>query len=293
MKVFVTGAEGQVGSEMVQLSDEQFQVKGYGRSQLDIANRDEIERRLDECAPDILVNCAAYTAVDRAEDQPDAAYRVNADAVEFLGRSCAKRSIGIVHLSTDYVFDGTKDGPYTEEDVPNPLSVYGASKLAGEELLRGTTDRCLILRASWVFGRIGRSFVDTILRLAAERDEVSVVDDQVGAPSPAVTIAETLRSIAGVVAAQDDAWGTYHFSATPSLSWYAFAQTIVDIGTEVGLLRSAPILRTITSREWPAKAPRPPNSRLDASKLSETFSLPSPPWEPHLRDYIEARRPCP
>ena len=212
MKVFVTGAEGQVGSEMVWLSDEQFRVKGYGRSQLDITNRDEIERRLDECAPDILVNCAAYTAVDRAEDEPDAAYRVNADAVELLGRSCAKRGIGIVHLSTDYVFDGTKDGPYTEEDVPNPLSVYGASKLAGEELLRGTTDRCLILRASWVFGRIGRSFVDTILRLAAERDEFSVVDDQVGAPSPAVTIAETLRSIAGVVAAQDDAWGTYHFS---------------------------------------------------------------------------------
>ena len=291
MRVLVTGAQGQVGHEVIQLSDEQFHVEGFGRGGLDITDRVEIERRIDECAPDILVNCAAYTAVDRAEEEPDLAYRVNADAVGLLARASANRGIGIIHLSTDYVFDGTKDGLYAEDDTPNSLGVYGASKVAGEELLRGTTDRHVILRVSWVFGRLGRSFVDTVLRLAAERDEISVVDDQIGAPSPALAIAETLRSIAVVVAAQDDVWGTYHFSATPSLSWCAFARTIVEIGTEVGLLTSAPTLRAITSREWPAKAPRPPNSRLDASKLGKTFGLSSPPWEPHLRHYIETRGP--
>ena len=172
MKILVTGADGQVGTEMVRLSDDGFRVAGLTRRDLDITDRDAVAFRLDEQEPDFLVNCAAYTAVDRAEDEPDPAYRVNADAVGWLGEACDTRGVGVIHFSTDYVFDGAKNGPYTEDDAPNPLNVYGASKLEGENRLRAATDRHLILRVSWVFGRIGRSFVDTILRLARERDEI-------------------------------------------------------------------------------------------------------------------------
>jgi len=286
MKVLVTGADGQVGTELVGLADADFQVRGFDRRQLDITCVEDLERRLDELTPDLLVNCAAYTAVDNAEDQRSLAYRTNADALGLIGETCAARGIGVVHLSTDYVFDGTKDGSYVEDDATNPLNVYGASKLAGERRLREVTDHHVILRVSWVFGRLGRGFVDTMLRLARERDELRVVDDQVGAPSPAIAIARTVRAIAEGCA-QDDAWGTYHFSTAPALSWCAFARTIIDIGVETGLLATAPTLAPISSAEWPAKATRPLNSRLDAAKLQDRFGLVPPDWESPLRRYIE------
>ena len=288
MKVLVTGAEGQVGTEMVRLADDEFLVEGCDRRALDIASRGDMERRLDKSAPNLLINCAAYTAVDRAEDEAELACRTNAEAVGLLGQVCAARRLGMIHLSTDYVFDGTKDGPYVEDDIPNPLGVYGVSKLAGEESLRSATDRHVILRVSWVFGRLGRSFVDTILRLSVEQQEVSVVDDQIGAPSPAVSIARTLRSIADAVTTREDAWGTYHFSTTPALSWCGFARKTIGIGAEVGLLSSTPTVRAIATSEWPSKAARPLNSRLNADKLTKTFALPPPPWEPPLREYIQS-----
>lgn len=293
MKVLVTGAEGQVGTEMVRLSDDEFQVVGLTRRDLDITERDAIVRCLDEYEPDFLVNCAAYTAVDRAEDEADLAYRVNADGVGWLGEACAARGVGVIHFSTDYVFDGTKDGAYVEEDTPNPLNVYGASKLAGENRLREATDRHLILRVSWVFGRIGRSFVDTILRLAKERDELTVVDDQVGAPSPADAIAATVRSIVGRLTADDDAWGTYHFSTVPAVSWCGFAREILVIGADVGRLPSMPRLKGIEADQWPSKARRPLNSQLDPTRLTNTLMLPPMCWQPHLRQYlaIDVERP--
>ena len=201
----------------------------------------------------LVVNCAAYTAVDRAEDEPEAARRTNAEAPGVLGAACDARGIGIVHLSTDYVFDGAKRGAYLEQDAARPLGVYGATKLAGEEALRAATPRHLILRVSWVFGHLGRSFVDTILRLARERRELAVVDDQVGTPSPATAIAEAVRQIAFAVAAREDAWGTYHFSATPPLSWCAFARAIVAVAAETGLLDSPPPIRAIGSERVAGK----------------------------------------
>ncbi len=288
MKVLVTGADGQVGSEMVRLAQDDFQVVGFARRGLDITEAEQVKHRLDECTPELVVNCAAYTAVDRAEDEPDAAHRVNTEAVGLLGRACRDRGIGIIHLSTDYVFDGTKDGPYVEEDVPNPLNVYGASKLAGEEVLRAATDRHLILRVSWVFGRIGSSFVDTMLRLAGERHEISVVDDQIGAPSPAVEIASAIRRIATVGDSRENAWGTYHFSTMPALSWCQFARAIIDAGMESGLLASRPAVHAIRSSEWPTKALRPRNSSLDSARLAEIFNLERPAWEPSLQAYVES-----
>ena len=286
MKILVTGADGQVGTEMVRLADDEFRVVGLNRRDLDITDRDAITRSLDDHEPDFLVNCAAYTAVDQAEDEPDLAYRVNADAVGWLGEACDARGVGVIHFSTDYVFDGSKDGPYTEDDTPNPLNVYGASKLEGENRLRAATDRHLILRVSWVFGRIGRSFVDTILRLARERDELTVVDDQVGAPSPAEAIAETVRSMVDRMVEDGDVWGTYHFSTVPAMSWYGFARTILAISADDGSLPSVPSLRGIETNQWPARARRPLNSQLDARKLTNAFRSSPMYWKPYLRQYI-------
>ena len=286
MKVLVTGADGQVGTEMVRLADDGFRVVGLTRRDLDITDRDATARRLDEYEPDFLVNCAAYTAVDRAEDEPDLAVRVNADAVGWLGEACDIRGVGVIHFSTDYVFDGTKDGAYVEDDTPNPLNVYGASKLAGENRLRETTDRHVILRVSWVFGRIGRSFVDTILRVAKERNELTVVDDQVGAPSPADAIAGTVRSIAEHPAGLEDAWGTYHFSTIPTVSWCGFAREIVATAMSRGILTTLPCVRGIATDEWPSKATRPLNSRLCAAKLRGSMGVAPPTWQASLRDYL-------
>lgn len=286
MKVLVTGAAGQVGSEVARLHDGAFEVQAFDRAALDVSNPEDVARRLDEAMPDVLLNCAAYTAVDKAEDEPALARRSNVDAPAVLGRACAARGVAILHLSTDYVFDGAKEGAYSEEDAANPLGVYGTTKLAGEEALRTVAPRHVILRVSWVFGRLGRSFVDTILRLANERQELSVVDDQIGSPSPAVTIAETIRAIVQALPTREDAWGTYHFSTTPALSWCIFARTIVAAAAEAGLLERPPTIRAIATEDWPAKAARPRNSRLDASKLAATFGIEPLRWEEALRDYI-------
>ena len=288
VKVLLTGAGGQVGSEVAKLGDETFKVCAFDRAALDISNPQAVAQRLDETAPDVLVNCAAYTAVDRAEDEPKQARRGNVDAVATLGRACAARGVGILHLSTDYVFDGRKQGAYAEDDAPNPLGVYGATKLAGEQALRAVAPRHVVLRVSWVFGRLGRSFVDTILRLAKRRQEFAVVDDQVGSPSPATAIAAAVRTIAFAVSAREDAWGTYHFSTTPALSWCAFARAIVAAGADAGLLQTPPSVRPIATEDWPAKAARPRNSRLDPSKLATTFGIEPPGWEEALKNYINA-----
>ena len=287
MKILVTGAEGQVGTEVVRLADDEFRVAGLTRRDLDITDRDAIARRLDKYEPDFLVNCAAYTAVDRAEDESDLAYRINADAAGWLGEACDTRGVGVIHFSTDYVFDGTKDGPYTEHDTPNPLNVYGASKLDGENRLRAATDRHLILRVSWVFGRIGRSFVDTILRLAQERDELTVVDDQVGAPSPADAIAATVRSIVEHPGGLEDDWGTYHFSTVPVVSRCGFAREIVATAGARGVLAALPRVRGITTDQWPSKARRPLNSRLCSARLAASLGIAPPTWRASLRGYLD------
>lgn len=286
MKVLVTGSQGQVGSEVARLADRDFQAAAFDRTSLDITNAEHVRRRLDAVRPDFVVNCAAYTAVDRAEDEPELAHAVNATALDLLGRACAERGIGVIHLSTDYVFDGRKAEPYAEEDEPNPLGVYGASKLAGEALLRACNDRHVILRVSWVFGRLGRSFVDTILRLARERDELTVVDDQVGAPSPATTIAHVVRQVAETVNDRPDLCGTYHFSTAPAVSWCSFARRIVAVAADVGLLPRAPNVRPISTAEWPAKAARPLNSRLNPTRTAAAFGCAVQGWEAPLRDYV-------
>ena len=285
MKILLTGAGGQVGSEVAKLHDDEFRVAAFDRHALDITSSACIEHALAAAKPDMLVNCAAYTAVDRAEDEPQLAHRINADAVALLGRHCAARHIGVVHLSTDYVFDGRKAGAYTEDDAPAPLGTYGESKFAGEVALRAANDRHLILRVSWVFGHLGRSFVDTILRLAKERPALTVVDDQIGSPSPASSIAAAIRAMA-LAAASKNAWGTYHFATRPALSWCAFARRIVALGHELGIVPAVPAVRAIATSDWPTKAARPLNSQLDASKLETVFGIAPQAWEAPLRAYL-------
>lgn len=289
MKVLLAGASGQVGTEVAALASDAFRVTARTRAQLDICDAAAVAVALEQTAPDVVVNCAAYTAVDRAEDEPTLARAANADAVASLAASCAGRGVPLIHLSTDYVFDGRASRPYREDDPAEPLGVYGETKLAGERALCQTLERHVILRLSWVFGRVGRSFVDTILRLARERSELTVVDDQIGAPAPAAAVAEAIQRIAGVIAAKDapaEAWGTFHFAAAPALSWCTFAQAIVREGVAAGVLPSAPKVRPIATADWPTRARRPLNSRLDGAKLQRVYGIAPADWPGYLASYL-------
>ncbi len=290
MRVLVTGAAGQVGSELSRLGTEAFQPIGLSRDDLDITDAAAVARTVERWQPRAVVNCAAYTAVDRAEGDIETAHAVNVEAVAHLAAACANNGAALVHISTDYVFDGESGAPYREEEPTAPLSVYGRTKELGERAARAGAPRHIILRVSWVFGTLGTSFVDTMLRLARERPELTVVDDQVGAPAPAQAVAETLRTICLATANREDLWGTYHFSAEPTVSWCGFAREIVAEAARLGLIEQAPEVRAISTTEYPTPAQRPLNSRLSATRLAGSFGIQPPDWRPHLRAYLGSLR---
>ena len=290
MRALVTGAAGQVGSELVRLGTDEFEPVALGRDDLDITDADAVARTIERWRPQAVVNCAAYTAVDRAESEARTAHAVNVKAVAQLAATCARNGAALVHVSTDYVFDGNANRPYRENDATNPLGVYGRTKELGERAVRAGSPRHIILRVSWVFGALGRSFVDTVLRLARERPELTVVDDQIGAPAPAKAVARTLRDICLATAAEEDLWGTYHFSTEPTLSWCRFAREIVALAAELGVIEQAPPVRAIATRDYPTPAQRPENSRLDPTRLQRTFGIPSPDWRPYLHAYLQSLR---
>ena len=290
MRVLVTGAAGQVGSALVGLGTDGFQPTGLSRDDLDITDADAVARTIERWRPHTVVNCAAYTAVDRAESEQEAAHAVNVEAVAHLAAACANSGAALVHVSTDYVFDGSANAPYREEDPTAPLGVYGRTKELGERAVRAAASRHVILRVSWVFGNLGRSFVDTMLRLARERPELAVVDDQIGAPAPAQAVAQTLRAVCLATASREDLWGTYHFSAEPIVSWCGFARQIVAEAERLGLVEQATEVRAIPTTEYPTPALRPLNSRLNATRLARTFGIHPPDWRPHLRDYLASLR---
>ena len=291
MKVLVTGAAGQVGSELVRLGTDDFEPIGLTRDDVDITDADAVARAIQDTQPDAVVNCAAYTAVDQAESDPETAQAVNVEAVGNLAAACANNGAALLHISTDYVFDGRSSRPYREEDPTGPLSAYGRTKELGERAVREATPRHIILRVSWVFGTHGRSFVDTMLRLARERPELRVVDDQIGTPAPARAVAETLRTICLATATREDRWGTYHFSTHPPLSWCAFARQILTEAEELGLIQQAPEIHAIPTTEYPTPAQRPLNSRLNPTHLQRTFHIHPPDWRPYLHAYLKSLRP--
>lgn len=287
-KVLVTGAKGQVGTELIQTAPTNYQVIGLGSDQLDITDQQQVTAVMAQHKPDLIINAAAYTAVDKAESDADTAFAVNEKAVALLAQAAKEADIPLFHISTDYVFAGTARSPYTETDPVNPQSVYGASKLAGEQTLAVTHNKHIILRTSWVFGVTGNNFVKTMLRLTAERDELSIVADQHGCPTSAKSIAEILWQLTQMYANEGSLpWGVYHFSNSPACTWYDFADEIFEQAVSIGLLDKKPRLKPITTAEYPTPAQRPAWSVLDCHKIEDLLDSKVQSWQHQLNELFK------
>ena len=289
MRLLLLGANGQVGhalrpelaglGEVVSTTRSGTLPDGGDCERADFDQPGTLPALVDRLAPDVVVNAAAYTAVDRAEQERDAAFRANADAPAALAEACARRGALLVHYSTDYVFDGNGSRPWREDDATAPLGVYGASKLAGEEAIRASGARHMIFRTAWVYGAHGHNFMRTMLRLAAERDELRVVDDQQGTPTSARLIA-TVTATALASSAQPS--GLWHLTASGGTTWHGFASAIVEGGHSRGLLARRPLVTPVPSSEYPTPARRPAYSRLDTTALRATWPVALPAWEADL-----------
>ena len=282
VRILVTGVNGQVGGAIMALKDDYpFELIPISRADWDMAKEPEKATELiEQHQPDIVINPAAYTNVDGAEEDQETAFVVNASAVAELAKACKKADIPLLHVSTDYVFDGTKETPYTEDDPINPINVYGKSKAEGERLVREVLNAHIILRTSWVFSASGKNFVTTMRRLGKERDELKIVDDQRGGPTSADCIASLLMSIASQYV-QDKAipWGTYHYAGSPVVSWYEFAEAIFEVGDKA----HRPKLIPCTSTEYTTKAQRPKNSALSTARIERYIGVLGCDWTLKLK----------
>ena len=295
MKILLLGANGQVGHELTRSLRSLGEIVATTRSGVldgedcevaDFDQPDSLPALIHRVSPDIVVNAAAYTAVDRAESEPEAAFRINAEAPGRLAEACAVSNALLVHYSTDYVFDGQGKRPYREDDPTAPLGVYGASKLAAEHAIETSGCRRFILRTAWVYGNHGANFMSTMLRLGAEREELRVVADQIGTPTAAGLIADVT---ARIIATSSQAYGTYHLTAEGQATWHAFAVEILESAHRRGLLDRLPRVVPITTAEYPTPAKRPAYSRLDTSSLRRTFDITLPDWKAGLEQVFDAR----
>jgi len=282
MRILLTGAEGQVGWELRRTLAPLGSVIALDRGRLDLGDLDRLRTTVRELAPDLIVNAAAYTAVDRAESEEALAHRVNADAPRVLAEEAQGLGAWFVHYSTDYVFDGRKEGPYFENDAPNPQNAYGRTKLAGERAIAEVSERYIVFRTSWVYADRGRNFLLTMLRLAQERDELKVVADQRGAPTWARMIAEATAAavvqlpVNGKPSGQLS--GIYNLTCAGSATWYDFACAIFEFSARA----KAPRVLPIGTAQYPTPAVRPLNSTLSTARLSEVFRLALPDWRDAL-----------
>jgi len=294
MKLLLFGGNGQVGSELRRSLASLGEVVATTRSgtledgtrceQADFDAPEALPALVDRIAPDLVVNAAAHTAVDRAESEPEAAFRANAQAPGAIAGACVRRGIRLVHYSTDYVFDGHGTRPYREGDPTAPASVYGASKLAGEEAVRASGAAYLILRTAWVYAAHGRNFLRTMLRLAGERDELRVVADQFGTPTPAALIAD---ATARMLAQDPSRSGTWHLTATGATSWHGFAEAIMQGAHARGLIARVPRVLPIATADYPTPAARPAYSVLDCSALQRDFGIELPDWRAGLATVLD------
>jgi dTDP-4-dehydrorhamnose reductase len=284
MKILLTGATGQVGWELARTLLPVGEVIAIDRSRVDFSDLKALRTLVQQLKPDVIVNPAAYTAVDKAETEKDLAYLINAEAPGMLAEEAKKLGALLVHYSTDYVFDGTKDSPYTESEPTNPLNVYGASKLAGEQAIQSVASDYLILRTSWVYASRANNFLKTILRLATEREELKIIADQIGSPTWARLIAEITAHVVKQVCIEkmnsSFTSGIYHLTSSGYTSWHGFAEKIVEIAREQGKvpLKNKVIL-PIPATDYPLPAQRPSNSRLSCQRLEQQFGLSLPSWE--------------
>lgn len=284
MKALLLGCNGQLGFELRRALAPLVDVVAMGHGECNLADAAALRQVIAAVAPGLIVNAAAYTAVDKAESEAATAHAINAVAPGVIGAAARDIAARVVHYSTDYVFDGTKPGAYREDDATNPLGVYGASKREGEVALLASGAEHFIFRTSWVFGAHGNNFVKTILRLAADKESLTVVADQIGAPTSAALIADVTAQVLGQMRyrpAADAPSGIYHLAASGETSWHGFAQAIVDGASRRGsnLKLSAEAIRPIPTSGYPLPARRPENSRLDTSRLRQTFGLTLPDWQ--------------
>ena len=285
------GAQGQLGHELRQALPELSTLISFDVPDVDFSEPNSLRAVVRRHRPDVIVNAAAFTAVDKAESEVELAFTINSVAPKILAEEAEALGACMIHYSTDYVFDGCKSSPYLEIDAPNPLSVYGRSKLEGEQAVR-ICKRHLTFRTSWVIGVHGHNFIKTMLRLAGEREELRVVDDQVGAPTSAVLLSQTTAQILSRMVTQaptDARWGLYHLTAQGATSWYGLARHAITRATAMGLpLRVKPTTLTpITTADYPLPAARPANSRLDTSLLRSTFALTLPKWNVGVDDVLD------
>ena len=288
-KILVIGGIGQVGHELARASwPAALAAEFVERDRLDLGHPAEVRPAVVAMRPRIVINAGAYTAVDQAEAEREAAFAINRDGPAALAEACREIGAALIHFSTDYVFDGSKPGPYTEDDPVNSLSVYGASKAAGDTAIADRLDCHVILRTSWVYSAVGHNFVKTMLRLGAERDELRIVDDQHGAPTAAAELARAAIHIAAALAAgRDDGFGVFNFTgAGAPTTWCGFARAIFAGAAERGA--KVPLrVQPIATEDYPLPAPRPRNSRLDCARIARTYGLVAKPWRDSLSDCLD------
>ncbi|UZE24107.1 dTDP-4-dehydrorhamnose reductase [Pseudomonas sp. B21-056] len=285
LRILIIGKNGQVSRALQSRLANTGELIVRGSDQLDLARPDQLRAHIGALRPNLIINAAAHTAVDQAENEPELAFAINAAAPGILAQAANELGIPLIHYSTDYVFDGSKPGPYTEDDTPNPLSVYGRSKLAGEDAIRQAGGQHLILRTSWVYSTEGRNFLLTMQRLLQEKPHLRVVADQIGAPTWAGTIADsTARVIERWMASRCGAWGTYHLTAQGETSWFGFAQAIGERLIEQH--KPCAVIEPIPSSDYPTPAPRPLNSRLDCTRLLQEWGVSQPDWRSALQQCL-------
>ena len=288
MKVLVTGANGQTGWELSKGEGRKsFDILPLDRATLDITDQREVNRQVRGAGVSLVVNAAAYTAVDQAESEAELAFAVNREGPAYLASACAEAGIPLIHISTDFVFDGKKQGPYLEWDQISPLNVYGKSKAAGEVAVRERLREHIIVRTSWVYGVQGNNFVKTMLRMGRERDVIQVVDDQYGCPTWAADLGDMIMGIADQIREKKEiTWGTYHYCGRGVTSWHGLAQEIFSLARQYTSLKVKKV-QAIRTADYPTPAERPLNSALDCSLVEKTFNIHPQPWRESLAQMIK------
>ncbi|SUT90719.1 dTDP-4-dehydrorhamnose reductase [[Actinobacillus] rossii] len=284
-KFLITGAKGQVGHCLTEQLMGKAEILAVDRDELDITDQSAVKKMVEFFKPDVIINAAAHTAVDRAETEVELSEMINVNGPQYLAEAANEIGAVILHISTDYVFDGTGTSEYNEEDKPNPQGVYGRTKLEGEFAVQAANPQHIILRTSWVFGEHGHNFVKTMLRLAKERESLGIVGDQFGGPTYAGDIAKALIEMANqILAGKENAFGIYHFTGKPYVSWYEFAKAIFAEAEMQKIIERQPLVNCIATSDYPTPAKRPTNSRLNLEKIDRTFGIQPSDWRTALKN---------
>jgi dTDP-4-dehydrorhamnose reductase len=283
MRILITGCNGQVGFLLKEMLTSKVELLALTRQELDITNENLVNKAISNFKPNVVINAAAYTAVDKAESEEKLAFEINSDGPEYLAKAANEIDAVLIHISTDYVFEGNKSSQYIESDSVNPQGIYGKSKLAGEIAVSTHCNKHIILRTAWVFGEHGNNFVKTMLRLGKARDKLSIVSDQFGGPTYAGDIAKAIIQIANKIGSgKQIKWGVYHYSGMPQVSWYEFAEKIFTKAEQKGILERVPKLSAINTEEFPTPAKRPENSKLNCKSIEAEFGISPSDWHAEL-----------